>query len=258
MKLAVMPLLMWEDNYSYILVDPKTKMAIVVDPADGEKIWAFLESNRYELEAILATHHHLDHVAGIEFLCSKRNVPVYSSERERQNISHVNRGLEDGDEIVFEERVIQAVHVPGHTLGHLVYRCEDALFSGDTLFLGGCGRLFEGTPEQMFHSLYEKILTLPEETKIYPGHEYTVRTRSFCLTIDPDNPLLKSELRESKTRREQGLPTVPGTLGTEKNTNVFLRCKNPTVTQSVRIKAPRTSDDPLSVFTQLRSMMDAY
>ena len=258
MKPTVVPLLLLEDNYSHILLCSRKKKALVVDPSDGEKIWAYLQANQVELEGILATHHHLDHVAGIDFLYAKKNVPVYASEIECASISCANRRLEDGETIVFEGMALQALHVPGHTRGHLAYVCEDVLFSGDTLFLGGCGRLFEGTPQQMFQSLYERILPLPEETRIYPGHEYTVRTRSFCLTVDTENPVLKQILGESQALREKNLLTIPGLLKTEKDTNVFLRCKEPAVVRSVKANAPQTQDDPLSVFTTLRSMMDVY
>jgi len=148
--------------------------------------------------------------------------------------------------------------VPGHTSGHVVYVCGDALLAGDTLFLGGCGRLFEGSPEQMFHSLYDKILPLPEETRIFAAHEYTVHNRSFCLSIESENAALREQLNESKALCKKNLPTVPGSLKTEKETNTFLRCREPAVVQAVQAKAPDTSDDPVSVFTAVRAMRDGY
>jgi len=257
-SIIVEPLLVFEDNYSYLIIDQERNTALVVDPGDGEKIWAYLKRKEYELKAILATHHHLDHVAGIEFLCSKNEVPVFSSREELGNIPHANRGLKDGEELVLDDFVVQAILVPGHTHGHLAYRIDNCLFSGDTLFLGGCGRLFGGTAEQLFNSLYEKILVLPDDTCVYPGHEYTVRTRSFCVHIDPENTKAARALKEATALREKGVPTDPGLLKTEKETNVFLLCKDPALIAAVQLKAPQTPGDPLSVFTQLRSMMDVY
>jgi hydroxyacylglutathione hydrolase len=140
----------------------------------------------------------------------------------------------------------------------MVYVCGDALLAGDTLFLGGCGRLFEGSPEQMFHSLYDKILCLPEETRVFAGHEYTVRNRSFCLSIEAENAVLHEKLGESRSLCEKNIPTVPGSLKAEKETNIFLRCREPSVVRAVQAKAPDTGDDPGSVFAALRAMRDVY
>lgn len=258
MSCTVLPLLCLEDNYSYLLVGPGKKETLVVDPADGERIWACILETGGELAGILVTHHHFDHVAGIEALLEKKKVPVYGPETECRRIPHATRGLGDGEQVDLEGIPVVAGHVPGHTLGHLVYRCEDALFSGDALFLGGCGRLFEGTAEQLCDSLYRKILPLPDETRLFPGHEYTVRTRSFCRSVDPENPGLEEALREARSLRGRGLPTVPGLMGTEKETNVFLRCDDPALVRSVQGRFPDTAGDRLSVFSRLRSLMDVF
>jgi hydroxyacylglutathione hydrolase len=248
----------FEDNYSFVLTLPGQDRAIVVDPGDGEKIWRFLEGKGYGLEAILATHHHFDHVAGIEFLCQKTQVDVYCFKGDLERVPGAGCGLEDEEEIERGGLHFRTLHVPGHTSGHVVYVCGDALLAGDTLFLGGCGRLFEGSPEQMFHSLYDKILPLPEETRIFAAHEYTVHNRSFCLTIESRNAALKKQLKESKALRKENLPTVPGPLKTEKETNIFLRCREPDVIRAVQAQAPDTSDDPVSVFAAVRAMRDVY
>ncbi len=248
----------FEDNYSFVLTLPGQDRAIVVDPGDGEKVWRFLEEKGYGLEAILATHHHFDHVAGIEFLCDKMPVDVYCFKGDLDRVPRAGRGLEDAEEIERGGLRFRTLHVPGHTSGHVVYVCGDALLAGDTLFLGGCGRLFEGSPEQMFHSLYDKILPLPEETRIFAAHEYTVHNRSFCLSIESENAALQEQLNESKALCKKNLPTVPGSLKTEKETNTFLRCREPAVVQAVQAKAPDTSDDPVSVFTAVRAMRDVY
>ncbi len=254
----VIPLLLYEDNYGYVLTEPDSNRAIVVDPSDGEKVWDYLQENGYELEAILATHHHFDHVAGIEFLYSQKPVAVYSSPYDLKRVPKANRGLEDGEKAAIGGLTFQAIHVPGHTLGHIAYLCEEALFVGDTLFLGGCGRLFEGTAEQLFHSLYEKIMPLPEDIRIYPGHEYTIRTRSFCCSIDPENKQLQDKLSEAKALRDRDHFTAPGTLNIEKATNVFLRCREPGLINTLQAQMPELNNNPLSIFKKLRSMMDVY
>jgi hydroxyacylglutathione hydrolase len=257
MDLVVERVSVFDDNYSYVLTRSGQDRAIVVDPGDGERIWGFLEEKGYELEAILATHHHFDHVAGIEFLCDKTSVEVYCSTSDLSRVPKAKRGLEDTEEIELGGLRIKALHVPGHTSGHLVYLCGDSLLAGDTLFLGGCGRLFEGSPEQMYHSLADKILPLPDDTRVWPGHEYTVRNRSFCLSIDTENAALREKLREAEALCEKNLPTVPGILKTEKETNIFLRCREPAVIRAVTERLG-TSDDPVSIFTELRAMRDVY
>jgi len=258
MDLVVERVPVFEDNYSYVLTRSGQDRAIVVDPGDGEKIWGFLEEKGYELEAILATHHHFDHVAGIEFLCDKTSaVEVYCSTSDLSRVPKASRGLVDTEEIELGGLRIQALHVPGHTSGHLVYLCGNSLLAGDTLFLGGCGRLSEGTPKQMYHSLAAKILPLPDDTRVWPGHEYTVRNRSFCLSIDTENTALMEKLQEAEALCEKNLPTVPGILKSEKETNVFLRCREPAVIRAVTERTG-ASDDPVSIFSELRAMRDVY
>jgi hydroxyacylglutathione hydrolase len=248
----------FEDNYSYVLTRPGGDRAVAVDPGDGEKVWGFLQEKGYLLEAILATHHHFDHVAGIEFLCARASVDVYCFEGDLPRVPHARCGLKDDQEIELGGFRIRVLHVPGHTTGHVVYSCGDSLLAGDALFLGGCGRLFEGTPEQMFQSLYEKILPLPDGTRIWSGHEYTTKNRSFCLSIESENEALRERLRESEALCGKGLPTVPGSLATEKETNTFLRCREPSVIRAVIERRAGTSEDPVSVFAALRAMRDVY
>jgi hydroxyacylglutathione hydrolase len=248
----------FEDNYSFVLTLPGRDRAVVVDPGDGEKVWNFLEEKGYGLEAILATHHHFDHVAGIEFLCDKTPADVCCFKGDLNRVPGAGCGLEDGEEIERGGLRFRVLHVPGHTSGHVVYVCGDALLAGDTLFLGGCGRLFEGSPEQMFHSLYDQILPLPEEIRIFAAHEYTVHNRSFCLSIESENAALQEQFEASKELCRKNIPTVPGSLKTEKETNTFLRCREPSVVKAVQAKAPDTSGDPVSVFAAVRAMRDVY
>ncbi len=255
-KVEIVPV--FDDNYTFVLTLPGQNRAVVVDPGDGEKVLSFLSEKGYELEAILATHHHFDHVAGIESLCDKAPVEVYCFKGEMSRVPGASRGLEDEEEIELGGMRFKVLHVPGHTSGHAVYVCGDALLSGDTLFLGGCGRLFEGSPEQMYRSLYDRILPLPDETRIFAAHEYTIHNRSFCISIETENAALQARLDEAKALREKNHPTVPGSLKTEKETNTFLRCREPAVARAVQAKAPGTPDDPVAVFAAVRAMRDVY
>jgi hydroxyacylglutathione hydrolase len=248
----------FEDNYSYVLTRAGQDGAVVLDPGDGEAVWGFLKKKGYRLEAILATHHHFDHVAGIDWLYDRTPVEVCCFKGDLHRVPKATFGLEDGEVIEFGRLRIRALHVPGHTSGHVVYLCGATLFAGDTLFLGGCGRLFEGSAAQLYHSLYDKILPLSDETRVCPGHEYTVRNRSFCLSIDAENAALREELKKAEALRGKSLPTVPGLLKTEKETNTFLRCAEPAVIRAVTERKPGTTADPLSIFTQLRAMRDVY
>ena len=259
MDLVVHPLLMFQDNYSYVLASGRDPVrAIVVDPGEADRIWKFLELHRYELEAILVTHHHWDHVGGIEGLVEKKSVRVFCSRGDMERVPKAGFGLDHGQKIRLGELSIETIHVPGHTLGHVAYRCGRWLFSGDTLFLGGCGRIFEGTAAQLFCSLDGKIVALPDDTKICPGHEYTVECRTFCSTVETSNKELLIRLEEARGLRKKGLPTVPGCLRTEKGTNAFLRCGHPDVVRAVQTRFPDVPSDPAAVFEKLRAMKDAY
>ena len=253
------PVAVWADNYSYvILADSAKKTALVVDPGEGDAVQKKLRSLGCSLDMILVTHHHADHVSGIEQLCSERAVEVVTHVSDMGRVPYASVAANDGQRFTVGSLSIEVLHVPGHTLGHVAYRIENRLFTGDTLFLGGCGRLFEGTAEDLHTSLCSKIRVLPDSLQIFPGHEYTVRTRSFCLSVDSDNALLREKLQEAKSLRARNLPTVPGDLLTEKLTNVFLRPDVPEVVASVRRLHPGSPGDPLSIFGQLRAMMDSY
>lgn len=261
MALAVHVLPQLQDNYAYVLAwGTEPQSAAVVDPAEGDRVSEFLRKRGLNLEALLVTHHHGDHVAGVEELLEPHSVPVYCSHVDVGRVPGPTKGLRHGEEIRLDGIVITALHVPGHTRGHMAYLCEGCLFCGDTLFLGGCGRLFEGTARELFHSLYDRILPLPDETKLYPGHEYTVECRAFCAEVERDNSRVRECLGEARRLRDLGVPTVPGLLGTEKETNLFLRCLDPRVVRAVRDRAPHLGPDPdpLSLFSTLRSWKDVF
>ena len=253
------PLPVLGDNYSYLILDDSdTRTAIVVDPGDGAAIHKRLLSLGCTIDAILVTHHHLDHVAGIEELCSGGAVNVVAHASEMNRVPKANTAVHDGERITVGTFTIHVLHVPGHTRGHVAYLLGENLFTGDALFLGGCGRLFEGTAAEMFHSLNSRIRVLPDTVLIYPGHEYTVRTRSFSLSVDTGNVLLSQKLEEARSLQAHNMPTVPGDLHTEKLSNVFLRCDAPEVVAQVQKHHPGLPDDPISIFRQLRTMMDTF
>lgn len=261
MTFAVHVLPQLQDNYAYVVAwGPEPQSAVVVDPAEADRVSEFLQERRLNLEALLVTHHHGDHVAGVEDLLRSRLVPVFCSALDVNRVPGATRGLRHGEEVRFEGLTITALHVPGHTRGHMAYLCDGCLFCGDTLFLGGCGRLFEGTAQELFHSLYDRILLLPDETKLYPGHEYTLECRAFCAEVERDNPRLLECLEEARRLRSLGVPTVPGSLKTEKETNLFLRCSDARVVRAVRDRVPHPGpeSDPISLFSTLRSWKDVF
>ena len=216
-----------EDNFSYLLIDEISKSTIVIDPSEASPVIEKIESLNLKLKFIMNTHHHYDHVGGNKELKKLYNSKVIGFDEDQHRIPGIdilvknNEIWKDG---IFETKVF---HIPGHTLGHICFYFykENALFSGDTLFSLGCGRVFEGTHEEMFNSL-ELIKTLPLNTKIYCGHEYTLKNSDFCLEHDPDNEELISKIKIIKNLISKGKPTIPSTLREELQTNIFLRSKN--------------------------------
>ena len=216
-----------KDNFSYLLIDEISKSTIVIDPSEASPVIKKIESLNLKLKFIMNTHHHYDHVGGNKELKKIYNSKVIGFDKDQHRIPEIdilvknNEIWKDG---IFETKVF---HIPGHTLGHICFYFykENALFSGDTLFSLGCGRVFEGTHEEMFNSL-ELIKTLPLNTKIYCGHEYTLKNSDFCLEHDPDNEELISKIKIIKNLISKGKPTIPSTLKEELQTNIFLRSKN--------------------------------
>ncbi|MGE5639695.1 MAG: hydroxyacylglutathione hydrolase [Clostridia bacterium] len=219
----------FKDNYIWTLRD--ARHAAVVDPGEAAPVLEFLRAEKLALCAVLATHHHADHVGGVAEILRHYDVPVYGPRDEP--IATLTRPVSEGDRVEIPELDVSfsVLDIPGHTRAHIAYYGAGSLFCGDTLFACGCGRVFEGTPEQMYASL-EKLLALPDDTKVYCGHEYTLANIGFARAVEPKNELL--EKRESKIRqlRDAGRPTLPSTLGEEKATNPFLRCREPAVVES--------------------------
>lgn len=220
-EITLIPVL--KDNYSYF-IHAEDGATIIIDPADSKEIIDFLDSRSLQLDYIINTHHHWDHTDGNVGLKKHYNCKIYGPYKDLGRIDGIDEGLKDTQILHLGSCEIQVLETPGHTSGHisLFFKNEKALFCGDTLFSMGCGRLFEGTAEQMWDS-FLKILTLPDETLIYCGHEYTSVNGKFCLSIEPDNPDLKQRMAEVKKLRAKKLPTIPVSLSIEKKTNVFLR-----------------------------------
>ena len=225
MKIKIIPCL--KDNYSYLMIDESNNTACVIDPSEAEPIINFLEKENINLRYILNTHHHFDHIGGNQDLKKKYNSIVVGYKNDSKRIPEIEILVEDGQIWKADNFEAEVIHIPGHTNGHIgFYFFKDKLiFTGDTLFSLGCGRIFEGTYEEMFNSL-NKIKSLPEDTKIYCGHEYTLQNSNFCIHHDPKNLNLLNKITKIKEKIKKNLPTIPSILKDEMECNIFLRAKN--------------------------------
>ena len=225
MRIEIIPCL--QDNYSYIIIDEKNNTACVVDPSEAAPIINFLRKDNIKLKYILNTHHHFDHIGGNEDLKKEFKSIVVGFKEDSKRIPGIEVLLDDGEIWKAENFLAKIIHVPGHTTGHICFHffMDKLVFTGDTLFSLGCGRLFEGTYEEMFLSL-NKIKSLPEETKIYCGHEYTLNNGKFCKKYDSENKDLEKKIEKIEKLRENGIPTIPSTLKEELECNIFLRAKD--------------------------------
>jgi hydroxyacylglutathione hydrolase len=255
--LNVLPVPAFNDNYLWLIHNGRH--AVAVDPGDAQPILDALQEQQVSLSAILLTHHHGDHVGGVGQLLKQFDVPVFGPRNDR--IGSVTVPLSEGDSVALPELGLNfsVLDVPGHTLGHIAYFSADQqwLFCGDTLFAGGCGRLFEGTPAQMLASL-NKLAALPDETKVYCAHEYTLSNLKFAKEVEPDNEKLLTRIYEEQAKREQGLPTVPSTIGLEKLTNPFLRCAYPSVYEKLIREQKVSTREPIAIFAALREWKNIY
>ena len=215
------------DNYSYIVIDATNRNACVVDPSEAEPIIQFIENNNLNLKYILNTHHHYDHVGGNVELKKKYNSSVVGFKGDKDRIPEIDILVEDNQVWKKDNFEAKIFHIPGHTTGHIAFHFfnEKKIFTGDTLFSLGCGRIFEGTHKQMFNSL-KKIKELSKDTKVYCGHEYTLQNSSFCLANDSENSKLKDKIIKIKQRIKDGLPTIPTILNDEIECNIFLKAND--------------------------------
>ena len=249
----------FKDNYIWLL--RKGASAVVVDPGDARPVLDLLEREGLTLTSILITHHHADHQGGVARLLENYAAPVFGPAAE--SITAITRPLFGGETIRLEslDLELQVLAVPGHTLGHLAYFGSGCLFCGDTLFTGGCGRLFEGTPAQMHDSL-TRLAALPEQTAVFCAHEYTETNLRFALTVEPRNRRLRERVDEVAVARAKGWATVPSTLALERATNPFLRCQEAEVVATARSRAALNnqafSGDPVAVFSVLREWRNGF
>lgn len=245
----------FSDNYIYLLRDPASGAVGVVDPGDAAPVTAELERRGWRLTTILNTHHHNDHIGGNAALKERYGATVIGARADAHRIADLDTALDEGDRVAFGGETGTVIAVPGHTSGHIAFHFPDskALFCGDTLFSLGCGRLFEGTAEQMWHSL-GKLRALPGDTRVYCGHEYTQSNARFALTIEPDNADLRARADEIAALRAEGRPTIPTTLGLERRTNPFLRADEPPLRRSLGMEGAA----PASVFAEIRKRKDTF
>ena len=256
MQIDVVPCL--TDNYAYLLVDPSGN-TVIVDPSEAEPVVAALSERGLNPVGIWATHHHHDHVGGIPELLERfPRLEVVGSgyDAERNRIPKLTHAVQAGDPLWFESRRVRLLFVPGHTLGAVAYLCDGALFSGDTLFSAGCGRMFEGTPEVMQASL-ASMRALPPDTQLYCGHEYTEKNLQFAAFVEPGNEAIAERQEQVRALRAEGRPSVPCSIAQEQAVNPFLRWDAPAVIEKAR-SLGAASTSPADIFAALRRAKDSY
>ena len=253
MNIEIIPCL--NDNYSYLLHDQVSNTVAIIDPSDFLACDKIINKNYKKLDFILNTHHHYDHVGGNEELKKKYNSVVVGFENDKNRIPGIDKVIKDDQEFKIGTLSFTTIFIPGHTTGHIAFhfKKEKVLFTGDTLFSLGCGRVFEGTYKQMFQSL-NKIKNLPRDTKIYCGHEYTYENLKFCLKFNPNNNFLKKKKDTIELSLKNKKPTIPSTIDDEIKANIFLRFDDPDVKKAVNLE--NSSD--IEIFTKLRDLKDNF
>ncbi|MGZ8290009.1 MAG: hydroxyacylglutathione hydrolase [Telluria sp.] len=258
--LTVLAVPAFKDNYLWLIHDGAS--AAVVDPGDAQPILDVLAANGLSLTSILLTHHHADHIGGVQELLDHADVPVFGPRND--GIDAVTKPLGEGDSFTVPglELAFRVLEVPGHTLGHIAYVREAPgehwVFCGDTLFAGGCGRVFEGTPAQMADSL-GKLAALPDDTQVFCAHEYTLANLKFAQEVDPANRDLAERVKSDSAKRERNQPTVPSTVGLEKQTNPFLRYREPAIVRTLVNEGKlENGASPVETFAALRAWKNTF
>lgn len=241
------------DNYIFLLHDQDSGKTAVVDPGDAQVVIDALESRGWQLDTILVTHHHPDHIGGNSTLIKKYACQVVGFAGDRERVTGITQTVSEGDSFPLGSSMAQVIEVPGHTTGHIAYwfQADQALFCGDTLFAMGCGRLFEGTAQQMWRSL-EKLANLPGETRVYCAHEYTQANGQFALKVEPNNRALQQRMKIVGESRQNNQPTIPSTIALELETNPFLRPQSPEIRDHLKMG----ESENWQVFAQVRQLKD--
>lgn len=255
--MKVIPVAQLMDNYAYLVVDDATGEAGIVDCAEAGPVLKAVQREQVKLTAVLPTHHHYDHVGGNqELLAALPQLAVYGVD---ERIPGLTRQVHDGDRLTLGSLEAQVIFIPAHTTGHIAYYFprSQAVFTGDTLFAGGCGRLFEGDAAMMITSL-SKLSVLPDDTRVYFGHEYTEKNLRFALTLEPHNASLQAKHTWAEAQMKGGSITTPTTIGSEKETNPFLRWDSPELRATLKERFPNLPMDDVSVFAKTRALKDAF
>src|SRR5262245_53452943 len=256
------------DNYTYLIVDGETREAAVVDAPEAAPVVARVEALGVRVVKVLSTHHHPDHSAANPELAARFKAPVFGHSSDSARLPGFTNGLAEGDKVAIGRLEAQVLFIPCHTRGHIAYVLPGAVFCGDTLFAGGCGRFFEGTAEMMHEALNVKLARLPDETRIYCGHEYTENNLRFALTLEPSNEALRERMTRVRATRAsvasdwhhatEAEMTVPSTLAEERATNPFMRAHSAELAASVRAKLPDTPNDPVAILGAVRALKDKF
>tara|TARA_E500000178_G_scaffold350139_1_gene408485 strand:+ start:1518 stop:2276 length:759 start_codon:yes stop_codon:yes gene_type:complete len=242
------------DNFSYLIFEQETNTVSIVDPSEFNACDKVIKKYK-KLDYILNTHHHTDHVGGNVELKKKYNSKIFGFDGDKKRIPGIDKLLKENQNQIIGNLMFKIILIPGHTRGHIAFyfEKEKIVFTGDTLFSLGCGRVFEGTHEEMLNSL-NKLKNLPPETRAYCGHEYTKTNLNFCLKYDPNNSLLKKKSIEINLKIKNNLPTMPTTIGEELKTNIFLRCNNNVIKQALNLEGAPDQE----IFTKLRDLKDTF
>jgi len=244
-----------QDNYAYLVHEPSSNAVAIVDPSEAPPVFAALEKHKLKLTHILNTHHHFDHTGGNLPLKEKTGAKIIGPKADADRIPGIDVGLGEGDTLTFGNATARTFDIPAHTKGHIAFwfEADKAVFTGDTMFAMGCGRLFEGTPAQMWASL-SKLAALPPDTRVFCGHEYTLSNGRFALTLEPGNQALKTRMVDVERRRAEGEPTIPTTIGLERETNPFLR----PASNELRKTLGMENADVVAVFAETRLRKDKF
>ena len=253
LNIEIIPCL--NDNYSYLLYDEDTNAVAIIDPSDFNPCDKIINEKYNKLDYILNTHHHFDHVGGNQKLKEKYKSKVLGFQLDKNRIPGIDIALKEKQSFKIGNTSFEVIFIPGHTKGHVAFYCKDEkiVFTGDTLFSLGCGRVFEGTYEQMFNSL-NKLKNLPIDTKIYCGHEYTKKNLEFCLEYDLNNDFLRKKSNWINSKIESNSPTVPVSIDEEKKTNIFLRCNEPSIKNALNLDNASEQE----IFSKLRALKDIF